>query len=384
MPEAVSESLVIADYDPRWPEMFEEERTRVLEAIGQWVNEVEHCGSTAVPGLAAKPVIDIMAALRSRDDRERCAASLEALGYVNRGERVAKDMWLFVKRTDDPAPGQVYRNSDGEITSRTHALHLLEASHPEWDKHILFRDYLRQDESLAQCYAGLKRALAEKYGTDIEAYTKAKSEFIEAAIERARGKRPPDIYLADYDARWPQMFEDERVRLQAAIGEWATDIQHVGSTSIPGIAAKPIIDIAVHLRSLVDALYCITPLMELGYECLGEFGIPGRIYFRKRTDQPMRGQSHDGIGRTHQIHMYELTNEQYEKQIVFRDYLRAHADARDAYEALKRQLAERHARDVEAYAMAKSDFVQSILRSAALARSPSPAETERGSQATTR
>ena len=85
MPEAVSESLVIADYDPRWPEMFEEERTRVLEAIGQWVNEVEHCGSTAVPGLAAKPVIDIMAALRSRDDRERCAASLEALGYVNRG-----------------------------------------------------------------------------------------------------------------------------------------------------------------------------------------------------------------------------------------------------------------------------------------------------------
>ena len=192
------------------------------------------------------------------------------------------------------------------------------------------------------------------------------------------------IYLADYHPRWPQLFEEERARLHAAIGEWAADIQHVGSTSIPGIAAKPIIDIAVHLRSLVDALYCITPLMELGYECLGEFGIPGRIYFRKRTDQPIRGQSHDGIGRTHQIHMYELTNEQYEKQIVFRDYLRAHPDARKGYETLKRQLAERHARDVEAYAMAKSDFVQSILRSAALARGPSPAETEKGSQATTR
>lgn len=192
------------------------------------------------------------------------------------------------------------------------------------------------------------------------------------------------IYLADHDPRWPQLFEEERARLQTAIGEWATDIQHVGSTSIPGIAAKPIIDIAVHLRSLVDALYCITPLMELGYECLGDFGIPGRIYFRKRTDQPLRGQSHEGIGRTHQIHMYELTNEQYEKQIVFRDYLRAHPDAAREYEALKRQLAERHARDVEAYALAKSDFVQIILRSAALARSPSPAETERGSQATTR
>ena len=192
------------------------------------------------------------------------------------------------------------------------------------------------------------------------------------------------IYLADSDPRWPQLFEEERARLQAAIGEWAADIQHVGSTSIPGIAAKPIIDVAVHLRSLVDALYCITPLMELGYECLGEFGIPGRIYFRRRTDAPLRGQSHDGVGRTHQIHMYELTNEQYEKQIVFRDYLRSHQDARDAYEALKRELAARHARDVEAYALAKSEFVLDILRRAALAGSPSPVETERGREATTR
>jgi GrpB-like predicted nucleotidyltransferase (UPF0157 family) len=192
------------------------------------------------------------------------------------------------------------------------------------------------------------------------------------------------IYLADYDPRWPQMFEDERARIVSAIGEWAADVQHVGSTSIPGIAAKPIIDIAVHLRSLVDALYCITPLTELGYECLGEFGIPGRIYFRKLTASPLPGQSHDGVGRTHQIHMYELGHEQYEKQIVFRDYLRAHADAARAYEALKRDLAVRHAGDIEAYANAKSDFVQSILRSAALARSPSPAEPERGDQATMR
>jgi len=186
------------------------------------------------------------------------------------------------------------------------------------------------------------------------------------------------IYLADYDPRWPQMYEEERARIVSAIGERAADVQHVGSTSIPGIAAKPIIDIAVHLNSLVDALYCITPLTELGYECLGEFGIPGRIYFRKLTASPLPGQSHDGVGRTHQIHMYETGHEQYEKQIVFRDYLRAHAAAAREYEALKRDLAVRHAGDIEAYANAKSDFVQSILRSAALARSPSPAEPERG------
>ena len=195
---------------------------------------------------------------------------------------------------------------------------------------------------------------------------------------------PESIYIADYDPRWPAMFEEERTRLQAAIGEWAADIQHVGSTSIPGIAAKPIIDIAVHLNSLVDALYCITPLTELGYGCLGEFGIPGRIYFRKLTDDPVPGQTYGGVGRTHQIHMYETGHEQYEKQIVFRDYLRAHPDAREEYEVLKRELAVRNAADVEAYAHAKSDFVQSILRSAAPARSPSRNEAERGDQATKR
>ena len=172
----------------------------------------------------------------------------------------------------------------------------------------------------------------------------------------------PHIILADYDPRWPALFEEERARLKEAIGEWAADIQHVGSTAIPGIAAKPIIDIAVHLRSLVDALKCITPLVELGYESLGEFGIPGRIYFRKLTTQPLPGQTYGGAGRTHQIHMYERTNEQYEKQIVFRDFLRAHTEPAKEYESLKRQLAVRHAGDVEAYALAKSEFVLEVLR----------------------
>jgi GrpB-like predicted nucleotidyltransferase (UPF0157 family) len=192
------------------------------------------------------------------------------------------------------------------------------------------------------------------------------------------------IHLADYDPHWPQLFEDERARLQAAIGERVADIQHVGSTSIPGIAAKPIIDIAVHLRSLIDALYCITPLTELGYECLGEFGIPDRIYFRKPTDSPLPGQSHDGLGRTHQIHMYVQDHDQYEKQIVFRDYLRAHSSAAADYEALKRDLAQKHAGDIEAYALAKSEFVLDILARAraAAATSPSSSAAERGDPAT--
>ncbi|HSP54118.1 MAG TPA: GrpB family protein [Dehalococcoidia bacterium] len=199
------------------------------------------------------------------------------------------------------------------------------------------------------------------------------------------------IVLVPHDPAWTAAFEEERARIQEAIGQWAADVQHVGSTSIPGIAAKPIIDIAVHLRSITDALYCITPLVQIGYECLGEFGIPGRIYFRKPTKTPLPGQSHYGVGRTHQIHMYETGHEQYEKQITFRDYLRKHPESAREYEDLKRDLAARHD-DIEDYALGKSEFVLHILalagaskeipgteEKAATAPRPSSHAAERGS-----
>ena len=160
----------------------------------------------------------------------------------------------------------------------------------------------------------------------------------------------PNIILSEYDSDWPRLFEEERTRLQEAIGQWAFAIEHVGSTAIPGIAAKPIIDIGVALRRFEDALHCITPLVEAGWVCMGEFGIPGRIFFRKTTDNPLPGQAPSGsVGRTHQIHMYELTHEQYAGHIVFRDYLRTHPEAAREYEALKVELSQRHAGDVEAY-----------------------------------
>ncbi|MDO8616496.1 MAG: GrpB family protein [Dehalococcoidia bacterium] len=172
------------------------------------------------------------------------------------------------------------------------------------------------------------------------------------------------ILLADYDPSWPRMFEEERRRLEGAIGRWAVAIEHVGSTAVPGLASKPIIDMGIALRSPADALKCITPLVELGYECLGEYGIAGRIYFRKRTREPLPGQVHAGVGRTHQIHMYETGHGEWDAHITFRDYLRADAGARRDYEALKRGLAALHAGDVEAYANAKCDFVRGVLRKA--------------------
>ncbi|MEO8458093.1 MAG: GrpB family protein [Chloroflexota bacterium] len=177
------------------------------------------------------------------------------------------------------------------------------------------------------------------------------------------------IILADWNDAWPATFEAERVLLQDAIGEWAIAIEHVGSTSIPGIAAKPIIDICIAVASTDAQLKCVTPLVELGYDCLGEFGIPGRIYFRKLTDNPLPGQaSGSNIGRTHQLHMFLAGHPEFEQHTIFRDYLRAHPDARDEYEQLKRKLAAKH-EDIENYAANKTDFVHRILRAAGEERS---------------
>lgn len=171
------------------------------------------------------------------------------------------------------------------------------------------------------------------------------------------------ILLAEYNPAWPAVFADARARLEASIGQWAMAIEHVGSTAIPGIAAKPIIDIGVALNQLSDALRCITPLVKTGWECMGEFGIPDRIFFRKVTDSPEPGQSPDGVGRTHQIHMYEQTHQQFINHLALRDYLRTNADARQEYEDLKRHLAEEYA-DIEAYARGKSDIIRDILNRA--------------------
>ena len=117
------------------------------------------------------------------------------------------------------------------------------------------------------------------------------------------------------------------------------------------------------LNQFTDALYCITPLVETGWVCMGEFGIPGRIFFRKVTDAPEPGQAPNGIGRTHQIHIYERTHAQFINHLALRDYHRANIHARQEYEDLKRRLADEHT-DIEAYAVAKSDFIRDVLRRA--------------------
>ena len=158
-----------------------------------------------------------------------------------------------------------------------------------------------------------------------------------------------EVEIAEYDSAWPGAYERERTAILGALGELVFAIEHVGSTSVPGLGAKPIIDIMIGLRELTDHARCVAPLQSLGYEHKGEVGIPDRHYFRK----PVLGP------RTHQIHMVEHGSDFWVRHLLFRDYLRANPDKAAAYDRLKRELAERFGTDREGYTEAKTEFIRS-------------------------
>lgn len=170
--------IVIVEYDPRWPILFEEERVRLLATTSPLLMAIEHVGSTAVPGLAANPIIDIMGGVRDLGEVTRYVANLEGTGYeyVPQYEVHIPERRYFRK----PRTGQ---------SPRTHHLHIVELTSTFWRRHLLFRDYLRTHPVALREYANLKRRLAVEYGDDGQGYTDAKGPFIESIVIRA-GKTP--------------------------------------------------------------------------------------------------------------------------------------------------------------------------------------------------
>ena len=169
---------------------------------------------------------------------------------------------------------------------------------------------------------------------------------------------PPPVIIFDYDPQWPVRFEAAKRTITQALGELLVSIEHDGSTAVPDLAAKPIIDIMPGIRRFEDGFDCVSPLEALGYEYNGEHGIPGRHYFDHFDKDGAQG-----TGIQH-VHMVVAVSELWAKQILFRDYLRANSREAAIYARLKRSLAERYRNDREAYTEAKSDFVAGALRRA--------------------
>lgn len=167
------------------------------------------------------------------------------------------------------------------------------------------------------------------------------------------------IIIAPYTASWPAMFEAEAMHIRAVFGEQALRVEHVGSTAVPGLAAKPVIDIQVSVSSLGPSRQHVELLARLGYlhVDLGEFD---RVYpfFQKPAQWPC----------THHVHLCVAGSPQEREHLAFRDHLRAHPQVAADYLSLKRTLAAAHHGSThesrERYSLAKSEFVQSVLQRA--------------------
>jgi len=161
------------------------------------------------------------------------------------------------------------------------------------------------------------------------------------------------VVVADHDPEWASAFGSESDRVAAALGTTAVAIEHIGSTAVPGLAAKPIIDLMVGLRSLAEADPCVRALSEIGYRRSPEGDFDGRVFLRRVGD--------DGAA-THHLSLTEHDGAYWSDQLAFRDALRADPDLRARYGALKRTLAAEHEEPV-AYTHAKTDLIREVLRS---------------------
>jgi GrpB-like predicted nucleotidyltransferase (UPF0157 family) len=166
------------------------------------------------------------------------------------------------------------------------------------------------------------------------------------------------IELVEHDPSWVELFEGERAKLYGVFDGRVVGIEHIGSTSVPELCAKPIVDVLVGLRELELGDEDIAAMRDLGYEYLGEYGRPGRLFFRKEP-------------RTHHVHVVEHGGQHWDRQLTFRDALRTDAEERRRYDEFKRRLAaEGHPREV--YTELKTPFIREVESRARARRAAQP------------
>jgi GrpB-like predicted nucleotidyltransferase (UPF0157 family) len=165
----LSSRIRIVDYDPQWPELFAREAGRIRAALGDGALRIEHTGSTSVPGLAAKPIIDILLVVADSADEDTYVPALEAAGYVL---RIRESNWY---------EHRMFKGPDTEIH-----VHVLSSGCPEIDRMLLFRDWLRSNPADRDLYARTKLALSRKEWTYLQNYADAKTTVIEEILARAR------------------------------------------------------------------------------------------------------------------------------------------------------------------------------------------------------
>jgi GrpB-like predicted nucleotidyltransferase (UPF0157 family) len=173
---AIEQGVSLTDYDPGWPAQFAAERARIEEAFPGTFVAIEHIGSTAVPGMQSKPLIEMLAGVRTMDEAFALNQTIHRIGYTTSAAvnaTLATRQWFM-------------RQSGGH---RTHHLHVVVHGSEDWDARVGFRDRLRDDPALRARYTALKEDLVERFAEDRESYTEGKSAFIAEAIRTDPGRK---------------------------------------------------------------------------------------------------------------------------------------------------------------------------------------------------
>ena len=168
-PRRLDGPVLLADYDPAWPGLYQREAARIRSVLGDRVLLLEHVGSTAVPGLAAKPIIDILLVVADTSEEDAYVPDLERAGYR---------LWI---REPDWQQHRLLKGPDTDIN-----LHVFPAGSAEIDRHLRFRDHLRSDAADRELYEATKRELAARRWTYTQQYADAKTQVVEAILERSR------------------------------------------------------------------------------------------------------------------------------------------------------------------------------------------------------
>jgi GrpB-like predicted nucleotidyltransferase (UPF0157 family) len=168
-PRRLDGPVLLADYDPAWPGLYQREAARIRSMLGDRVLLLEHVGSTAVPGLAAKPIIDILLVVADTADEDAYVPDLERAGYR---------LWI---REPNWHQHRLFKGPDTDIN-----LHVHPPDSPEIDRHLRFRDHLRSDGADRELYEATKRELAARRWTYVQQYADAKTQVVEAILERSR------------------------------------------------------------------------------------------------------------------------------------------------------------------------------------------------------
>jgi GrpB-like predicted nucleotidyltransferase (UPF0157 family) len=167
-------TIVVADYDPAWPERFRQEAAKIRAALGEAARAIEHIGSASVPGLAAKPVVDILLVVEDSSDEASYVPALQGAGYVLR------------VRERDFHEHRMLRSAAKDVH-----VHVYSPGSPEIERHLLLRDHLRENDEDRELYARTKRDLASRDWPSMEHYAEAKTEVIEGIIARAAAAGRP-------------------------------------------------------------------------------------------------------------------------------------------------------------------------------------------------